>query len=362
MPSSAESPGAAPLKPTYISWAPHCSRSDNTARELGGRSHMVYWGALGSSMLTVWLKYLGQAIRTFRILSQDRPEVVFVMTPPVFAVATVWLWCALHRVPYVVDAHTAAFAHARWKHLLWLHDALCRRALTTIVTNDHLAERVRAAGAHATIVRDVPIEYPQDDSFRPAGAFTVAVVCSFNYDEPIEQILGAAAQLPGVQFYMTGRPKGQHKSLAIPSNVTLTGFLSTEAYGSLLARSDVVLTLTTRDHTMLRGAYEAVYQGTPVIVSDSPLLRRAFDRGAIHVNNTAVAIAEAVGEMRRRHADYKADVLLLRESKYETWEETKSALLSHLSRRATGGPRARRQPASARPACTDVAAETQRTR
>lgn len=23
----------------YISWAPHCSRSDHTARELGGRSH-----------------------------------------------------------------------------------------------------------------------------------------------------------------------------------------------------------------------------------------------------------------------------------------------------------------------------------
>jgi hypothetical protein len=113
-PGRHEQADAAPLKPVYISWAPHCSRSDNTARELGGRSYMVYWSRLGSSILTVWLKYLGQAFRTFRLLSQERPDVVFVMTPPVFAVATVWLWCALNRIPYVVDAHTAAFAHPRW--------------------------------------------------------------------------------------------------------------------------------------------------------------------------------------------------------------------------------------------------------
>jgi glycosyltransferase involved in cell wall biosynthesis len=253
------------------------------------------------------------------------------MTPPVFAVAAVWLWCTLNRAPYVVDAHTAAFAHPRWKYLQWLNHALCRRATTTIVTNDHLADRVRAAGAHATIIRDVPITYSTSDAFTPDGTFTVAVVCSFNYDEPIAEILDAAAKLPGVRFYVTGKPKGGHKSRMIPSNVTLTGFLSTEAYGSLLTRSDVVLTLTTRDHTMLRGAYEAVYQGTPVIVSDSALLQAAFNRGAIHVNNTVGAIVAAVEEMQTRHAHFKNEVLLLRARKYEIWNEAKAFLVSHVS-------------------------------
>ena len=318
------------MRPTYISWAPHCSRSDNTARELGGVSHMVYWQSLGSSVSTVWLKYIGQAIRTFRVLNADRPDVVFVMTPPVFAVLTVALWCLLHRVPYVVDAHTAAFAHPRWKYLQWLHNALCRGAATTIVTNDHLAERLREAGARSTVVRDVPIKYPTTDAFRPEGDFSVAVVCSFNYDEPIGEILEAAEKLPDVQFYMTGKPKGEHKSRRIPSNVTLTGFLSTEAYGSLLSKSDAVLTLTTRDHTMLRGAYEAVYQGTPVIVSNSPLLRQSFDRGAIHVDNTPGSIVAAVQDMQRRHEYYKAEVRLLRDKKYRAWEEAKTSLLAQL--------------------------------
>ena len=52
-----------------------------------------------------------------------------------------------------------------------------------------------------------------------AAAFTVAVVCSFNYDEPIEEILSAAAQLPDVRFYMTGDPRKLQKrpSPPIPS-------------------------------------------------------------------------------------------------------------------------------------------------
>lgn len=320
------------MKPTYISWAPYCSRSDNTARELGGTSHMVYWAALGSRPSTVLLKYLGQAYRTIRILSTERPEVVFVMTPPVFAVAVVWAWCAVFRVPFVIDAHTAAFLHPRWRRLQWLQQALGRRAATTIVTNEHLAAEVRHAGGHATVVQDVPVEYPVADAFDPEGAFALAVVCSFNPDEPIGEILHAAARMPDVRFYLTGNPADLDRSQLppIPANVTLTGFLSNEAYGSLLTRSDAVLTLTTRDHTMLRGAYEAVYQGTPVIVSDWPLLRRAFDRGAVHVENTAAGIAAGIAEMRARHAHYKSGVLELREQKREAWRRTRDTLLARL--------------------------------
>ena len=41
---------------TYISWAESCSRSDHTARELGGRSHMVYLPQFGSRASTILLQ------------------------------------------------------------------------------------------------------------------------------------------------------------------------------------------------------------------------------------------------------------------------------------------------------------------
>src|SRR5687768_8332282 len=141
------------MRVTYISWAPHCSRSDHTARELGGTSHMVYWGWLGSHPATIAFKYLGQTVVTWRLLAREHPDVVFVMSPPPIAVMAAFIYCALRRVPFVVDIHTGAFWQ-RWRLFHGVQFWLCRRALTTIVHNEHHAELVRANGGHATVVPD----------------------------------------------------------------------------------------------------------------------------------------------------------------------------------------------------------------
>ncbi len=317
---------------TYISWAESCSRSDHTARELGGQSHMVYLPQFGSRASTILLKYLGQWRETARILRDERPDVVFVMTPPLFASFPAFLHAWRYGGRVVLDAHSAAFLHPRWRHLLWLQRWLCRRAATTLVHNPHLAEKVRAAGAVPTLVPDVPVVYGRIEPFpRPQG-FTVAVVCSFNYDEPVAAILDAARLVPDVRFFMTGNPKHLSAELAsrVPPNVTLTGFLSTEAYGGLLTTADAVMTLTTRDHTMLRGAYEAIYQGTPVIVSDWPILRDFFDEGALHVGETAEAIAAAVRAMQASPEHFRSGAARLRDRKLAAWRETRQAILARI--------------------------------
>ena len=58
----------------FISWASNCSRSDNIARELGGKSYMVYHPIWGSNFFTIAFKYLTQSIETFWILLRDRPR------------------------------------------------------------------------------------------------------------------------------------------------------------------------------------------------------------------------------------------------------------------------------------------------
>ena len=326
-PSGMPSAGAAP-RVTYISWAESCSRSDHTARELGGTSHMVYAPQFGSRASTILLKYFAQWVQTARLLRKERPDAVFVMTPPLVAALPAFWYAWRHRKHIVLDAHSAAFLHPRWRRLQWLQRALCRRASTTLVHNEHIAALVQQAGGHATLVPDVPIEYAERERFpRPAG-FAVAVVCSFNYDEPIREILEAAALLPDVHFFVTGNPRHLDAALAasLPPNVRLTGFLSTAAYGGLLTDADVVLTLTTRDHTMLRGAYEAIYQGTPVIVSDWPILREAFPEGAIHVANSAEAIARGILAMQERTEHYRNGAARMRQAKLQRWQATCAAI------------------------------------
>lgn len=316
----------------YISWAESCSRSDHTARELGGRSYMVYAPQYGSKASTVLQKYGTQWRETVRILERERPDVVAVMTPPLVASLPALRYVRKHGGQLVLDAHSAAFLHPRWRRLQWLQRWLCRQAAATLVHNDHIAELVRDAGGHAILVPDIPVIFSGVERLARSGAFTVAVVCSFNYDEPIEAILAAASLTPDVRYFVTGNPSHltRHKVSRVPANVCLTGFVSVPVYGGLLADADAVMTLTTRNHTMLRGAYEAIYQGTPVIVSDWPLLRDEFPIGAVHVDNSPERIARAVRTLQADGQAYREGAARLRELKLARWEKTKRVLLTAL--------------------------------
>ena len=321
------------VRVTYISWAESCSRSDHTARELGGRSHMIYLSRFGSRASTVLFKYVGQWMLTARVLRDESPDAVFVMTPPLFAALPAFWYAWRHRARVVLDAHTAAFLHSRWRHWQWLQRRLCMKAATTLVHNEHLADLVRRWGCHVTLVPDVPVLYDTVERFDKPDAFSVAMVCSFNPDEPVAAFLEAARRLPDVNFYVTGNTRHLAPELAaaVPPNVTLTGFLSVPAYGGLLSGADVVMSLTTRDHTMLRGAYEAIYQGTPVIVSDWPTLRNAFDEGAVHVANTPAGIAEGIQRAIADRERLRDGAHRLRERKLRNWRDTRSAILTRIS-------------------------------
>ena len=328
--STDKSPSA--IRVAYISWAPHCSRSDHTARELGGTSHMVYWGWLGSHPTTIWLKYFGQAFSTWKVLIGERPDAVFVMTPPPVAVMAVYLYCSFTGARFVIDAHTGAF-EKRWRLFQHAQFWLCQRAAATIVSNDHLGERVRANGGRVVVVPDVPIRFDLEQfSSATASDFEVVCVTSFDRDEPIHAMVEAARRVQDTQFLMTGDASKARRIVqtALPPNLRLTGFVDTQTYGRLLRNAGVVVALTTNDHTMQRGAYEAIYQGTPVIVSDNPLLKREFDEGAIHVDNSPEAIATAVQRIRDAHAEYKDAAMRLRTRKTHRWEQTKDALLDAL--------------------------------
>jgi len=316
----------------YISWAESCSRSDHTARELGGKSRMVYLSWMGSHPLTVGFKYLGQTFMTLWHLVCEKPDAIFVMSPPLFAAFPALLWKWLFGVPFVLDCHTGAFSNPRWRRFQRLQHFLGRQAATNLVTNEIHKKLVEENGGKATIVRDVPVVYQLADLYPLSTRFNVAAICSFNYDEPIIEMFKAAGRLSDVQFYFTGNPKHLRPEIAEqrPDNVVLTGFLSDQHYGSLVARADIVLTLTTQDHTMLRGAWEAVYQATPVIVSDWQILRESFSEGAIHVDNSSESIVEAVRFAEKNLATLRSQVERARSQRIERWRGVKESILKHL--------------------------------
>lgn len=325
----------------FISWAENCSRSDTIARLLGGSSKMVYAVKFGSRPTTVWLKYLVQMYMTWKLLRRERPSVVLVMVPPVFICIPVYLYCKIFRAGYITDTHTAAFTMSRWKPLLFLNAWFYRRALTNIVTNAYLAEQVAAWKAPHLVIGDLPVRFDKIKAFPVNGRFTVAVICSYNPDEPLDEIWQAARELQDVDFYVTGKVKDAPRRLLDhkPENVRLTDFLALDLYAGLVRDSNAVMVLTTRDHTMQRGAYEAMALGTPIITSSWPLLRETFSKGALFVDNSPRSIASAVRTLQAAWPQYKAAIQAQKQERHELWREKENALRAALlaAKRTSGG-------------------------
>ncbi len=329
-----DSQNAAPAqKILFISWAENCSRSDTIARLLGGSSKMIYAAKFGSRAATVWLKYLAQMFMTWKLLRRERPRIVLVMVPPVFICVPVYLYCKIFRAGYITDTHTAAFTMSRWKPLLFLNACLYRRALTNIVTNAHLAKQVEAWSAPFIVIGDLPVRFDKIKAFPVNGRFTIAVICSYNPDEPLDEIWQAAAELRAVDFYVTGKVKDAPPRLLNnkPENVRLTDFLALDLYAGLVRDSHAVMVLTTRDHTMQRGAYEAMALGTPIITSSWPILRETFSKGALFVDNSPQSIVNAVCELQASWPEYKTAIQTQRQERHELWREKENALRTALA-------------------------------
>ena len=63
----------------------------------------------------------GAPERARSLLFRRRPKIVFVQSPPSFAVLFVYLYCALTDSRFVVDAHSAAFLYAAWRRPEFLY-------------------------------------------------------------------------------------------------------------------------------------------------------------------------------------------------------------------------------------------------
>jgi len=285
------------MSTTFITWYPYCRRSDALAEALGGSSHLLHYLRFKQPIYAPF-KYVAQTLATLRALRRERPRWILVAVPPVFAALPVLLYARRYGCRVAIDAHTGIFDDRRWTWLMPLTRFVFRRADSVIVTNAHLQEVVESWGARSVIIGDVPVRFTEGVGPPPCDAPRVVVINTFSDDEPIAEVVEAARQCADTRFFVTGDLRSASKRLlaSVPPNLSFTDFLPEEEYAGLLRSAEVVVVLTTHDHTMQRGGYEAVALAKPLVTSDWGLLRETFSRGTVHVDNSASAIARGVSE------------------------------------------------------------------
>ena len=319
----------------FVDWSAHCSRSENFARRVGMkfmRRHRPHSGPFSFAF-----KYAYQFGATTWDLLRERPRVVWCMSPSPLAAVPVWLYCTATGAKFAIDAHTGAFEGTPWAKVRGLQLFLSRKAELTAVTNPFLQALVEAGETEpgrTLIVPDVPTELEAVEHHEFGAGYHAVYVASYSADEPFEVIIDAARRVPDITIWVTGKPKGKARELleAGPSNVKRLGFLSRDKYLAAIAGANVVVALTTRDHTMQRAAYEAIYLGTPVIVSDWPILRENFDSGTLLVQNSGEALATALSQAKEQSEELKAGAALLREKKLARWSNNYQKIVERLER------------------------------
>ena len=314
----------------FIAWVPHNRRSQQLAAALGLDLHFIHHLRYRAPLYAP-AKYPLMAVETWRLLARTRPTVVFVQNPPPLLPLVVLAFAAQHPLRLVVDHHTAAFSRA-WAWLGPLRSWIARRAAVNLVTNEHWERVIRTWGGKALILDDVPTRFPEGEPYPLPTGRHVAVISSFAPDEPLEEVLGAARKLPEVHFHITGDVSRVSARLlqGAPPNVHFTGFLPDEQYFGLLRAVDAIVVLTTRDHTNQRGGCEGIWLSKPLVLSDWPVLRRAFHGGAVFVQNTARDIAQGVWTAIKRREELVFGIQTLQRERQAHWKKVLARLIDTL--------------------------------
>jgi len=278
--------------------------------------------------LFLLLKYILAGFKSLLFLKKERPDIIFVVNPPIFAPFIVWLYCRINNIHYVIDTHSAAFTWKRWAFFQWLHKLLSRDALMNLLHNEPLALKVASWGSPSMTFPDPPARLITDQTYPFRDGFNAVFICTYSRDEPIEVVLDAAQKMPLTNFYVTGHISRAPKGIInrVSNNVIFTDYLPKKEYIALLTGCSVIICLTLDNDTMQCGAHEAMEVGRPIITSDWPVLQNYFSKGTIHIDNTAESLVSAITQIYNNYKYYREQIKILRKERHSTWKKQLSEL------------------------------------
>jgi glycosyltransferase involved in cell wall biosynthesis len=325
----------------YIVWFTFQRRALSMQRNLHFELfHLPY--AARARLLKVPL-YIIQAFWTAVIILRKNPRVVWFQSPPSFIAHILVGLRMLPGLDYkiVADCHNSAL-RSPWSRIPLITSALNRCDLV-LVHNVEATVEARTLGVkqnRLAVLEDPPaflddrLSVPSiSEEVQPTRPYAL-VPCSFSSDEPVNDLLMAAALTDEVDFVITG-PLRKAEDLgyagSTPANVKFPGFVPISEYDRLLAQANVVVGLTKMEGIQLSVASEAIGAGRPLVLSDTRILRNLFGSAALFTDNSPESVSAAVRSALRdaaKLAKYSRD---LAEERMIRWRGTADDVLSRLS-------------------------------
>ena len=286
------------------------------------------------------VNYFWKTVATLLLLFRRRPQVVVAQSPPSFCAMVCQIYCSLTGARLVVDGHNGAY-QAPWIRVPAYPSAL-ESAHAVFVHNQELLEPVQAIlpRARLRVLYDrIPLRKMADGNGGEATKAFFLVVCSYDPDEPIAEMLGAASAFverhgTEFEFRFTGDSRKQREICELYQGrpgLIFTGFLSQADYDSMLADAFAVLCLSTDENVQQCGSIEAMAAGVPVIVSDSRTNQNIFPRGALLALNQRDSVLSKLEEMVSKRDQLRTELQSLRVERTERWKANFQDLRAELA-------------------------------
>lgn len=286
------------------------------------------------------IEYILKSIQTMAMLLGRQPSIVWFQLPPTPLLYIMAFYKWMHPQTFTVaDCHNGVIGP--WAQTPGMVRLLNSAVDLILVHNEFVEGEISTLGVetdHCLVLEDAPAQlssamnrsvmqtkvYPRPWVLFPAG---------FDSDEPVDQLLKAAASTPSITYVITGnttRARGRHDLSLAPANAVFTGWVDTPRYKELLSQADILIGLTTMEGVALSVASEAVGAGKAMVLSDTAVLRELFPKGAVYVGPESGQIAAGVLEALAHRKELEIRVLEGKAEKSSKWDLQAAAVYDRL--------------------------------
>ena len=277
-----------------VAWAPSSPTFVDLAALLNGR--VVYLNVLFGKRWAAPFRYILLALKTFKLLRQERPRGVFSQNPPIFCPLVA---VALKRslgFRLIVDHHAVWSVKSIREPILsqviaGFERFVVKRADANITPNNNWTQEFQEMGARNAFTYHDFLErkagrkktVPSFQDRLPPHRFLVIAAHGGHPEELLEEEVAAVRGLPDYVLVITGRRGkigNRLAKLGLSGNVVYAGYLDQADYEALKREADAALSLSKEPNTVPHALHEFLSYGTPTVVLKDDLLRSIFD-GAI---------------------------------------------------------------------------------
>lgn len=271
------------------------------------------------------IRYIKSLYKTACIIIKNRPDIVVAQNPSIVLAAYIVLLKYIFRYKCIIDAHNAGLFPYDNKIILltMVSKAIQKMADLTIVTNKVLADVVCINNGRAVVLPD-KIPDPPDvvSQYHMSGRKNLAFICSFSSDEPYNEVIEAANDIPNdIHIHITGKYAGKIDADKVPSNIRLLGYIPDNDYWNLLSSADGIIVLTIRENCLVCGAYEAITLKKPMILSNTQAIKSYFSSGSIYTEPTSKDIKDAILCFIDNKDKLTKEVEILEEKLKDAWDD-----------------------------------------